>query len=95
MADQNLANLIERLRVLRVQEAAVIDQIERVNNNNNNNNDTVIRAGDRVRILSHSRVRPGQSRTGVVTRVTADRVYLITDDGTQTWRATRNVVKLL
>jgi hypothetical protein len=94
MADPVLASLIERLRILRVQEAAVIDQIERINNNNPLP-DTVIRDGDRVRIVSQSRVFPGQSRTGRVTRVTADRVYLITDDGTHTWRKLTNVVKLL
>ena len=74
----------------------MIDQIERISArgevNNNELPDVVFRIDDRIRIING--VRAGQVPTGVVTRVTADRIYITTDDGTHTWRARRNLVRV-
>ena len=103
MAEEpSLSELIEQLKRIRIQEARVIEQIERASNRETR---TTLRAerdqsarlahnftyqiGDRVRITNG--VRAGQVNTGIVTGVTATRVSITTDDGTRTWRAHRNV----
>ena len=104
----SISELIERLRDIRIQEAEVIELIEQAATNareeraaravaippppalDGNGLPTVYQVGDRVRIIN---ARAGQVPTGTVTRVTADRITIITDDGTRTWRARRNVAR--
>ena len=109
MADEpSLTELIERLRRIRLQEAQVIDQIDILVSSqqeqdrraehtrapvppNGNWRHTDFRVGDRVRITNG--VRAGQVPTAVVTKVTPERVSIITDDGTRTWRARTNLAR--
>ena len=62
---------------------------------------SIIHAGDRVRITNKIR-RPAtatatwteqRERIATVTRVTADQVHIVTDNGTRTWRAPNNLKK--
>jgi len=60
-----------------------------------------IREGDRVRITNKVR-KPAtagpswtehQERVATVTRVTAEQIHIVTDNGTRTWRAPNNLRK--
>ena len=90
--EPSITELIEHLRILRIQEARVIDLIERASAREPTAERDNFQIGDRVRITNG--VRPGQIPTGVITRVTTERISLTTDDGTRTWRARRNLTRL-
>jgi hypothetical protein len=100
----SLDELIEQLRRIRIQEARLIDQIaevgareaqtrhnHRIRVANVHIDGQVFQPGDRVRITN--KVRAGQRPTGTVTRVTPGRISLTTDDGSNTWRAPKNLTR--
>ena len=96
MAEEpSLLDLVEQLRILRIQEGRVLDQIERITaraeaaEENNRRPPGTYRVGDRVRVTNG--VRPGQLSTAVVTRVNGERISITTSDGTRTWRLSSNL----
>jgi len=107
MPTESVDELITELEKLKVQEASVVARLKQARERERRNsssagategNEEVFRVGDRVRITN--RINPPLSRfgrnyrldrLGTVTRVTATRVYLITDSGWETWRAHKNV----
>ena len=97
MAEEpSLLDLVEQLRILRIQEGRVIDQIERITaraeaaaEESNRRPPGTYRVGDRVRVTNG--VRPGQLSTAVVTRVNGERISITTSDGTRTWRLSSNL----
>ena len=97
MAEEpSLSELIEQLKRIRIQEARVIDQIERVERTRATRAtahtvDNVFQPGSRVRITNG--VKAGQWPTGTVTKVSANRISITTDDGTKTWRAPKNLTR--
>jgi hypothetical protein len=96
MAEEpSLSELIEQLKRIRIQEARVIDQIERVGTRATRATSHVVGnvflPGNRVRITNG--VKAGQRPTGTVTKVSADRISVTTDDGTRTWRAPKNLTR--
>jgi hypothetical protein len=105
MAEEpSLDELIEQLRRIRIQEAQLVDQIVQVGAREaraRHDHRTrvagvylggqVYQAGDRVRITN--KVKAGQRPTGTVTRVAPGRISLTTDDGTNTWRAPKNLTR--
>jgi hypothetical protein len=97
MAEEpSLSELIEQLKCIRIQEARVIDQIDRVEHTRATRATThavgnVFQPGNRVRITNG--VKAGQRPTGTVTKVSADRISITTDDGTKTWRASKNLTR--
>jgi len=97
-AEPSLNELIEQLKRIRIQETRVIEQIERANNREAqarragvNEPPPALAVGDRVRITNG--LRAGLLPTGTVTRV-GPRISVTTDDGTHTWRARKNLVRL-
>lgn len=103
--DDKIATLIKKLKDLRVQETGLLRQIEeayRQRENERNDGDTrtsTYRTGDRVYITNRIR-RPVSSpdswtdqdeRRATVTRVVNDKVFIKTDNGTETWRANKNL----
>jgi hypothetical protein len=101
--EPSIEELIEQLRLIRIQEARVIDRIERAARRAENRRATTrtrgnqqqlpldFIVGDRVTITSA--LKPDQTPTGVVTRVTTGRIYITTDDGSYTWRLRKNLIK--
>lgn len=95
--EPSLEELIALLRNIQIQEATVIAQIQRVNERQTRRHfqarseGAFFEVGDRVTIINT--VRAGQVRTGTVTRVSGERVYLVTDNGINTWRLKENLVK--
>lgn len=103
MSEPSLSELIEQLANIRIQEARVLDQIEQTTRREQQRTRAthattpgsrnvfrgVYSIGDRVQITNG--VREGQSKTGIVTGITATRVSITTDDGSRTWRAHGNL----
>jgi len=109
--DDRIAKLIEELKDLRLQETSLIRQIEEANrrrqgarvDHSSRVNERNYRAGDRVYITSRIR-RPVfapttwtgyNERRATVTKVDGERVFFTTDNGTKTWRASKNIRLLL
>jgi hypothetical protein len=97
--EPSINQLIEQLKRIRIQEARLIDQIERAARRTERGRGTthveddyelptLFRVGDRITITNW--VKPGLP-TGVVTRLVGERVYVTTDDGTYTWRLQKNL----
>lgn len=113
-AEPPINKLIEQLRRIRIQEARIIDQIERATireeetrreqrarraertqratHVDNNWLPTDFQIGDRVRITNG--VKSGQTTTATVTKVNPCLISIVTDDGTHTSRARRNLESL-
>lgn len=102
--EPSIHDLIEQLKQIRIQEARIIEQIElasareertRQTDRTHNDGDWLpvdFKIGDRVRITNN--VRAGQTATATVTKVNTSRISIVTDDGSHTWRARRNIVRL-
>ena len=88
--DESIGELISRLKQVRLEEARIIDLIERRTRREAVTH--TFRVGERVRITNG--VRQGQTATATVTRVGGERVSLRTDDGTNTWRHSKNLARL-
>lgn len=89
--DESISELIDRLKRVRIEEARIIDLIERRTRREAVATNT-FRVGERVRITNG--VRQGQTTTATVTRVNGERTSLLTDDGTSTWRHSKNLARL-
>lgn len=81
-AREEQARRAERIRAAQATRAELARATARVGSN-------VFQPGDRIRITNG--VKAGQLSTGVVTKVGVDRVSVTTDDGTNTWRAPKNL----
>ena len=103
--DEDIAALIEELRTLRLRENALVDRIEEAATRRQQevprgeNTQRPYRTGDRVYVTNRIR-RPVfaardwttiRERTATVARVEGDRVYITTENGTETWRAAKNL----
>lgn len=103
--DDKIATLIKKLKDLRVRETNLLRQIEEAHRqreygrNNNGTHDRTYRKSDRVYITSRVR-KPASApdtwtayneRRATVTRVVDERVFIRTDNGTETWRADKNI----
>ena len=93
--------LIKELEDLRVQESDLIRQIEEENRQRVNGQDDIVsyQTGDRVYITSRIRrpvFAPGSwthysERRATVTKVIGKKIFIKTDNGTETWRADKNL----
>lgn len=97
--------LIDQLKDLKLQEQRVISELESINDRNGTGRaPTEVRfaPGDRVVITNHVRKPaiwnwlrgdwdPEKERLAVVTKVTEKQVHLLTDNGSTTWRAPKNL----
>jgi hypothetical protein len=97
--DGKIATLIKELKNLRVRETYLLQQIEEANRQRENETKEPYQAGDRVYIVSQIR-RPAfthdawttyNERRATVTRVIGEKVFVRTDNGTETWRTAKNV----
>ena len=98
--------LLQLLESLRIQEASVIERIKEARNRERQDRevqailDVIFSVGCAVEITNAVRPLHESQRTtirdkrGIVTRVTANRIYLTTKSGNYTWRARKNL-KLL
>jgi hypothetical protein len=107
MEDITVEDLIVELNALRIRVAQLeaAQGAAAADNDNGNVDDAVaFRRGDRIRITNRVR-RPSNWNTGVVweedkertatvTRVTLTQIHFVTDNGTRTWRAHRNVRRI-
>jgi hypothetical protein len=101
MQNRSITELITELKNLRIREARVIALIE-IANARHEDGDTEhgFAQGDRIKIKNQVK-RPTnwgddhwdyrQARVATVTQVTRHRVYFVTDNGVNTWRAPHNV----
>lgn len=104
--EPSVDELIEQLKNVRIQETRIIEQIERASRREAPiRTDTTrcsiggiglpptsFRIGDRVRVTNG--VKAGQVPTGVITKVSATRINILTDNGIPIWRARKNVALL-
>ena len=102
--DDRITSLIEELQGLHVRATEVIREIEETRARQHTREGTRgdhrgFSAGDRIYVKNSIR-RPvfaapnwsaSKERRGTVTRVHNQRVYFTTDNGTKTWRASKNV----
>jgi hypothetical protein len=106
MEDITVEDLIVELNALRIRVAQLEAAQGAVADIGNGNVDDAVafRRGDRIRITNRVR-RPSNWNTGVVweeerertatvTRVTPTQIHFVTDNGTRTWRAHRNVRRI-
>jgi hypothetical protein len=108
MVDNNIHKLIEELKVLKLRETEIIAQLEVENVRRNRTTTTTtnhgFEQGDRIRITNQV-TKPAHWGTNetwnyrdalraTVTFTTADRIYFVTDNGVNTWRAVRNIKRL-
>jgi hypothetical protein len=105
MSGSNVDDLIQELESLRIQEQDILRRLvtsrtlerNRVPENQPNSNTTTsFRIGDRVQITNNVRASFGQppndkDRLCVVTKITAQRVYIRTRNGLSTWRLPTNL----
>ena len=90
--NDSISNLIERLKRIRIEEARVIDLIEQRTRREAAVATNPFRVGDRVRVTD--RWRQGQPSTATVTKINGERTSIRTDDGTETWRLSKNLARL-
>ena len=106
MEDITVEDLIVELNALRIRVAQLEAAQGAVADTENGNVDDAVafRRGDRIRITNRVR-RPSnwntavvweedRERTATVTRVTPNQIHFVTDNGTRTWRAHRNVRRI-
>ena len=107
MEDITVEDLIVELNALRIRVAQLeAAQGAAADTDNGNLDDAVafFRRGDRIRITNRVR-RPSnwdtdvvweedKEKTATVTRVTPNQIHFVTDNGTRTWRAHRNVRRI-
>jgi hypothetical protein len=100
--DTDIKDLLRQIRDLTLRVARLEQEKTNAEHSPNDNRSELI-VGDRVRINNRIR-RPAnwptdkpwteaKERSAVVTRVTSDRVYITTDNGTLTWRQPQNLKK--
>jgi hypothetical protein len=109
MAEGSVDELILQLERLRIQEDALLRQIVRARARESQTRQETstgadseaanYRIGDRVRVTSQSRGILGRQvtdrdRVGTVTKITKKRVFLRTDNGTNTNRAPENLRRI-
>lgn len=107
MSDDRIDALIQELKDLRLRETSLLQRIEEANRQRDDSatrdddarGPAEYQPGDRVYVLSRIR-KPvfapsnwnGYSeRRATVTRVDGEKVFFKTDNGTQTWRAAKNL----
>lgn len=105
--DNRLENLIEELRTLKIRETEIVAELRRVSNaapetrvdNEGDKHRVGFAKGDRVRITNKVR-KPASAgptwteakeRLATVTSVNTTQVYILTDNGTRTWRGPNNL----
>jgi hypothetical protein len=120
MSNTRIAELIRKLKDIRLQEAQIINEIENDLINNSDDPNTVLSTatptttspntnnvflpGDRVLItnkinkklksrksVTAASASTNQDRLATVVSVAGDRVHLLTDSGTSTWRIPKNI----
>ena len=105
MVADTVDDLIKELEGLRIRQNHVLDRLRAARERENEVPlvvDPPLEAEDRVHILNAVHRPIGwapaahaeQDRFGIVTRVTATRVYITTDTGIHTWRAHHNVERI-
>ena len=100
--DDKIATLIKKLKELRVQETKVLRQLEQAYEQKGNRQQAYC-VGDRVYITSRVKKPTSSSdswnsydeRRATVTKVVDEKVYIKTDNGTETWRDKKNLQLLL
>lgn len=106
--EPSIQDLFKQLKQVRIQEARIIEQIERKSAKDErakqaerarastfNNSDHLpidYQIGDRVRITNN--VRDDQTKTATITKVNPIQIGIVTDDGSHTWRVRKNLEKL-
>ena len=106
MEDVTVEELTVELNALRIRVAQLEAAVGAAADTDNGNVDNAVafRRGDRIRITNRVK-RPSNWNTGVVweedkertatvTRVTPHQIHFVTDNGTRTWRAHRNVRRI-
>ena len=106
MEDVTVEELTVELNALRIRVAQLEAAVGAAADTDNGNVDNAVafRRGDRIRITNCVK-RPSNWNTGVVweedlertatvTRVTPHQIHFVTDNGTRTWRAHRNVRRI-
>jgi hypothetical protein len=105
MQDKTVSELINELKALRLRETQIIASLERASERETTEREThhAYSRGDRIKINNKIKkpVNWGddpwdyrQARVATITQVTVDRVYFVTDNGVNTWRAPKNIQKL-
>ena len=87
--EPSISELINQLKQVRIQEARIIAQIERVSRQGPAEQFVDYQVGDRVRVTNG--VKGTRATTGTVTKVGDERIGIELDDGTRTWRIRKNL----
>jgi hypothetical protein len=105
MQEKTLHELIDELKALQIREARIVALLERAaaaDQESTTPTEHGFIRGDRIRILKitkpsgwgNTHWNYHQARIATVTHTTAERVYFVTDNGLNTWRLPKNVIKL-
>ena len=105
MTDETIEALTRELTLLNIRLSQVEGELQELRTQRSEPNeepDQPLKRGDRVRILSAIRRPVGWTtswtdadieteRSATVTHTVKDQVWIVTDNGTKTWRASKNL----
>lgn len=92
MLTETVDDIIQKIQQLRLKETQLFSQLKAARQTEVDISISELNVGDRIRITNRN--HSPSVRTGTVTRITPDRIYLTTDNGVNTWRLAKNVTKL-
>jgi hypothetical protein len=105
MKDTSIDSLIEELKALRIRTAQLEAGRQVECTDNGNLKALALKRGNRIRITNRVRKLPNwtsaivweeeKERVATVTRVTPHQVHFVTGTGTRTWRAPKNVRRIV
>ncbi len=95
--DQEIKDIIAQLQQLQIQESELLQQLEQLSEGNNNNNNAQqqppvtreLTIGDHVRIKNP---RFLQADSGTISKITAKRITVLTQEGSSIIRSHKNIV---
>ena len=103
MRNDRIAQIIEELKLLKIAETCLLDELEQTSERSARQQEPAppLLVGDCIRIINPVRKPkswinswdPVAAKSATVTRIDAGKVYFHTDNGLDTWRALKNVRK--
>ena len=92
--DKDISALLHQLEALRLEEQQLISRIRELTAKD------TLKIGDRVRIRNKVTTKSNApvtdpDRVGTITKITTDRISFTTDSGIRTWRAPKNLKKII
>ena len=98
MRNKSVDELIQELKIIRIQETQILNQHEEARTRETSDRSpNPFKEGDHIKVTNNVRLPRGRTvtdgdRLAVVTDIQGDKVYFTTSNGTKTWRLRKNIV---